>query len=222
MKLFDDFYVYLWRGNDNNSNSCLFANVLPDGKHLLVDPGHITTPSLREPALEMLAREMAVDGIELSSTGMVVLTHGHPDHVEAAVALQQQLQVPVAMHQADENMFQMMGGKVDVYLHDGTLELGKDPDSTIQVMHSPGHSPGHVTLYWPERKVLVAGDCVFYHSMGRTDFPGGSAVQMQQSLLRMSQLDIEHVVCGHPYGHPGLIQGRDEVQQNFELILQYF
>ncbi|HSW40057.1 MAG TPA: MBL fold metallo-hydrolase [Acidobacteriota bacterium] len=221
MKLFDDFYVYLWQGSDNNCNTSLFANVFPGGKHLLVDPGHIITPSFREPALETLARDMQRDGIELSSTGLVALTHGHPDHVEAAVLLQQQLKVPVAMHQADEEMFRMMGGKIDVYLQDGTLEPGSDA-VCIQVLHSPGHSPGHVTFYRPDRKALVAGDCVFYRSMGRTDFPGGSARQLQQSIQRMSQLDIEYVVCGHPYGHSGLLQGSEEVRQNFEFILRYF
>ena len=219
MKIFNNFYGYLWNGNDNNCNTCLFANVLRDGKHLIVDPGHVVTPSYQEPGLEKLARDMASDGIDISATGLVILTHGHPDHCEAAVVLQQQLHALVAMHQADAEMFEMQGGKVDFYLQDGTIELGKNVAPGIQILHSPGHSPGHITLYWPYRKVLVAGDCIFYRSTGRTDFPGGSTELLRQSIDRMSRLDIDCLLCGHPYGHPGLIRGSADVRENFEFIL---
>jgi hydroxyacylglutathione hydrolase len=221
MNLFDNFYIYLWKGKDNNCNTCLFANVLRDGKHMVVDPGHALTPSLREPALERLARDMAGDGIDFSSIGLIVLTHGHPDHCEAALVMQQQFRAPIAMHRADAEMLQQMGGRPDFFLQEGILELGKDDAAAIQVLHSPGHSPGHITLYWPHRKVLIGGDCVFYRSTGRTDFPGGSADQLRESIGRMSQLDIEHLLCGHPYGHSGLIRGKEEIRKNFELILKY-
>ena len=221
MKIFDDFYIYLWNGNDNNCNTCLFANVLPDGKHVVVDPGHYVTPSYQEPGLERLLKEMRRDGISYSSIGLVILTHGHPDHCESAIAMQQQFHALVAMHQADEEMFQMQGGKPDFYLQDGMLELGNKAVTGIQVLHSPGHSPGHIALYWPHRKILVAGDCVFYRSTGRTDFPGGSAELLRQSIQRMSRLDVEYLLCGHPYGHSGFIQGGEEIRENFELILRY-
>ena len=221
MNVFDNFHVYLWRGNDNNCNTCLLANVLNEGKHLIVDPGHVLTPSYREPGLERLTQEMKGDGVDYSSIGLVVLTHGHPDHCEAAVSIQKENHALVAMHQADEEMFQMLGGRVDIYLQDGMLELAAGKQSDLQILHSPGHSPGHVTIYWPYRKVLIAGDCIFYRSTGRTDFPGGSSDMLRDSIERLSRLDIEYILCGHPYGHPGFIQGRDDVRENFELILSY-
>lgn len=221
MELFDGFHVYLWQGNDNNCNTCLFANVLNQGKHLIVDPGHVVTPSYREPALEKLVAEMGRDGIEYASIGLVVLTHGHPDHCEAAVSIQKDAHAGVAMHPSDEEMFQMLGGRVDVYLQDGTLELAAGENFSLQVFHSPGHSPGHVMLFWPQRKVLIAGDCIFYRSTGRTDFPGGSPDLLRRSIERVAGLDIEYLLCGHPYGHPGLIQGKDAIRENFDLILNY-
>jgi len=51
--------------------------------------------------------------------------------------------------------------------------LGQD-GLKMQVMLCPGHSPGSVCLYLPDSKVLITGDVVFYMSVGRTDFPGGS------------------------------------------------
>jgi hydroxyacylglutathione hydrolase len=221
MKLFDNFHVYLWQGNDNNCNTCLFANVLNDGRHLVIDPGHVVTPSYREQGLEMLRLRLKQEGWELSSIGMVILTHGHPDHCEGAVAIQREAHALVAMHRADEEMFRMVGGKVDAYLQDGMLETAAGENCNLQVFHSPGHSPGHVMLYWPFRRVLVAGDCVFYRSTGRTDFPGGSSEMLRLSIERVAALDIDYVLCGHPYGHPGLIEGADAVRENFDLILHY-
>ena len=88
----------------------------------------------------------------------------------------------------------------------------------MDCFHSPGHSPGHITIYWPDKKVLIAGDVIFYRSTGRVDLPGGSAKTLRQSIERLSQLDIEYLLCGHPYGHPGIIRGKAAVQENFEFI----
>ncbi|MBN2241693.1 MAG: MBL fold metallo-hydrolase [Acidobacteria bacterium] len=221
MKIFDNFYIYLWQGRDNNCNACLLAGVLKGGRHLLVDPGHVRTPSYREPGLEKLAREIGRDGLDYSSVGLVIVTHGHPDHCEAAAVLQRETGALVAMHRADEEMFQMLGGRADIYLQEGTLELANGSKTGLEIFHSPGHSPGHVTIYWPSRKALIAGDCIFYRSTGRTDLPGGSHQALRDSIERMSRLDVECLLCGHPYGHPGFIRGREEVRENFELILSY-
>ena len=57
------------------------------------------------------------------------------------------------------------------WLHDGdTVQLG---NSTLQVRHCPGHTPGHVVFYSPEAKRAFVGDVLFAGSIGRTDFPGG-------------------------------------------------
>ena len=221
MNIFDNYYIYLWRGNDNNCNTCLLANVLNGGRHLIVDPGHVVTPSYREPGLQRLLQEMRNDGVDYERIGLVILTHGHPDHCEAAVSIQKETKALVAVHKSDEKMFQMLGGRVDIYLQDGTLEPAADKNSDLQILHSPGHSPGHVAIYWPYRKVLIAGDCIFFRSTGRTDFPGGSSEELRNSIERLSRLDIEYLLCGHPYGHPGFIQGRDDIRENFEIILDY-
>jgi hypothetical protein len=50
------------------------------------------------------------------------------------------------------------------------------------------------------------------------DLPGGDAGALRSSIERLSQLDIEYVLCGHPYGHPGLIEGGEEVRRNFDFL----
>ncbi len=218
MKLVSNLYAYVWRGSDNNCNSYLLADVLNDRRHLLIDPGHITTPSYRERGLDTLARNMETDGLSMQAIGLIILTHAHSDHCEAAKAIRNQKNALVALHQADEQIYAMTGAKVDLYLEEGDLVLSGEKPVTLNVYHVPGHSPGHVALYWPEQKVLIAGDVIFYRSTGRVDLPGGSAQALKQSIQRLSELDIEYLLCGHPYGHPGIVKGREQVRENFDFI----
>ncbi|MFC1982517.1 MBL fold metallo-hydrolase [Chloroflexota bacterium] len=65
-------------------NSYLFADVLNDRRHLLIDPGHIFTPSYRESGLDTLGKNMETDGLSMQAIGLIILTHAHSDHCEAA------------------------------------------------------------------------------------------------------------------------------------------
>jgi glyoxylase-like metal-dependent hydrolase (beta-lactamase superfamily II) len=66
--------------------------------------------------------------------------------------------------------------------------------------------------------VLIAGDLIFYRSTGRVDLPGGNPQALRNSIERLSRLEIDYVLCGHPYGHPGVIEGADEVRSNFDFL----
>jgi glyoxylase-like metal-dependent hydrolase (beta-lactamase superfamily II) len=124
----------------------------------------------------------------------------------------------VAIHEVEAPFYSRFGGTVDLFLGEGSLELGTESPLTLTVFHSPGHSPGHTTFYWPRERVLIAGDLIFYRSTGRVDLPGGDPEALRNSIARLSQLEIDYVLCGHPYGHPGIIEGRDEVRRNFEFL----
>jgi glyoxylase-like metal-dependent hydrolase (beta-lactamase superfamily II) len=124
----------------------------------------------------------------------------------------------VAIHEAEAGIYSQLGGKVDLFLGEGNLDLGRESPVQLEVFHSPGHSPGHTTFYWAQEKVLIAGDLIFYRSTGRVDLPGGDPRALKNSIERLSELDIEYVLCGHPYGHSGVIEGADEVRQNFEFL----
>ena len=93
MKLVSNLYAYVWRGSDNNCNTYLLADVLNDRRHLLIDPGHITTPSYGERGLDTLARNMETDGLSMGAIGLIILTHAHSDHCEAARAIRSQSNV---------------------------------------------------------------------------------------------------------------------------------
>ncbi|MFH1834093.1 MAG: MBL fold metallo-hydrolase, partial [bacterium] len=223
MKLVGNLHAYVWEGNDNNCNSYALAGVMPGGKHLLVDPGHIHTPYFREPALDRLKSSMAADGVDPGAVGLVVLTHFHPDHCEAAGVFRKESGARVAIHQDEEAFYRGFGGELDQVLKEGELELGGEERGALplQIIHSPGHSPGHITIYCPEQKALIAGDVIFYRSTGRVDLPGGSGRALKASIEKLAELQIDYLLCGHAYGHSGVIEGEQEVRENFEFLRRH-
>ena len=70
---------------------------------------------------------------------------------------------------------------VDAYWEDGQIyEVG---ELRFQVIHCPGHTPGHVVLFEPQERKVFVGDCLFAGSIGRTDLPGGSSEQLMDSIM---------------------------------------
>ena len=155
----------------------------------VIDPGD--EPELIQEALEK-------EGVEVR---YLLLTHGHYDHTTAVPALHRVYpQADIYIHQADANgagstLFPLAGEVDDLKLYDegDVIRLG---DHEIQVLHTPGHSPGSVTLKVED--VLFTGDTLFAGSCGRTDLRGGSYEQIMQSLKRLGELKGDFHVCpGH-------------------------
>ncbi|MBS1175135.1 MAG: beta-lactamase protein [Burkholderiaceae bacterium] len=123
------------------------------------------------------------------------LTHGHVDHASGAPELADALQteygldVPMPIigpHEADQYWIDDLAARARVYgfsgnarsfvptryLQDGdVLHIGTE---TVQVLHCPGHTPGHVVFYHANMRLAWVGDVLFAGSIGRTDFPGGN------------------------------------------------
>lgn len=219
MKLTDNLYAYVWEGNDNNCNSYIFANVLQGNKHIIIDPGHIITPYLREPAYDMLVKRINQDGLTTDDIGVVLLTHAHPDHFESAKKFKAESKSLIAMYSTEEKIFQMFGGsKVDLSLKQGELRPKDGFQENLEIIHTPGHSPGHISVYWPAKKALAVGDVIFYHNTGRVDLPGGDPEQLKSSIEQLSKLDVEYLLCGHPYDNPGVIHGKAAIKENFDFL----
>lgn len=158
-------------------------------KTAVIDPG--------EDADRILAALREED----SQVEYILLTHGHYDHTTAVPELHAALpQARIYIHQADANgagskLFPLASQVEDLLLYDegDTLALG---GLTIQVLHTPGHSPGSVTLQVED--ALFSGDTLFAGSCGRTDLAGGSYDQMMASLKRLGELEGEfRVLPGH-------------------------
>ncbi len=221
MKLTDNLFAYVWQGNDNNCNSYLFANTLGT-KHILIDPGHIVTPFFKEAGFDRLVNGIEKDGLKLEDIGLVFITHAHPDHIEAARSFKQKYGAKIAIHKLEETAFRMFkAGVVDITLTEGNLKIDNLVTEPLEVIHTPGHSAGEVSLYWPAKKALAVGDVIFYHNTGRVDLPGGDPDLLKASIARLSKLDVEYLLCGHPYQNPGVISGKEKVKENFDFLLNY-
>lgn len=239
MRVVGDFYAYLWPGltmaelqtYGNNCNSYLVANALPGNKHVLVDPGMVVNEA-RKDCLSRLVAEMQRDGIKIEDTGLIINTHAHPDHYGASEEVRKRSGALVTIGREEDEFLKLMGGEMatvlkqmgfdapeltpDFYLTEGELRLGQN--MAASVLLTPGHSKGHMSIYWPDARVFMGGDLIFYGSTGRVDIPGGSAEMLKQSIERVALLDIEYLLTGHQYGSPGIIEGKEQIARNFDII----
>lgn len=148
----------------------------------VVDPGGDI-----ESVLERARRE----GLTLTK---ILVTHGHLDHAGATLDLAEKLSLPIEGPHRDDSFWiegfaaqsQMFGFPPcrpfvpDRWLeHGDTVSLGH---VTLQVLHCPGHTPGHVVFYDPHSKLAQVGDVLFAGSIGRTDFPRGNHQQLIDSI----------------------------------------
>lgn len=153
----------------------------------------------------------------LTETGatpvMLVLTHTHWDHIGDAEAIRVRYGIPLAVHPLDRGRLDDPGDTpvpippagVDRELAEGDeLKLG---EQTLVVMHTPGHSPGQVSLYLAAANLLLGGDTLFPNGYGRTDIPGASEKDTIATIRRLLDLPDEVTVLpGH--GEPTTI-GRE-------------
>ena len=139
----------------------------------VVDPGGDL------PLIQQAADEQGV------SIKQILLTHAHIDHAGGTKTLSDQLDVPIVGPQKEDQFWidslpsqsQMFGFPQAAsftptrWLEDGDkVEVG---NCTLDVIHAPGHTPGHVVFFHPESKLAIVGDVLFQGSIGRTDFPKG-------------------------------------------------
>lgn len=169
---------------DEASRECVFIDPGEEGRRLL--------DALRESGATLKA---------------IWLTHAHLDHVGAVAAIKRAFDVPIYLHPLDRGLYDRADRQAAAYglpfeqppapdreLAEGdTLTVGS---FTFDVMHVPGHAPGHVIFHRDD--VAFVGDLVFAGSIGRTDLPGSNPQDMTESLERISTLSPELVLLpGH-------------------------
>ena len=152
------------------------------GKAAVVDPGG---------DIERILAAVEEAGAEVEK---ILVTHGHVDHVGATAELARRLNLPIEGPQQEDKFWidelpdqarQFGFGQSESFeptrwLEDGdTVQVG---DETLQVIHAPGHTPGHVVFYHPRDRLAVVGDVLFQGSIGRTDFPRGNFQDLMHSI----------------------------------------
>jgi hydroxyacylglutathione hydrolase len=178
--------------------NCHIARLDGAGRAIVIDPGD-EAPRLLE----------AIDKLELD-VAAILLTHTHFDHVGAVAPLARatgaevwcpEIEVPVL---ADIMRFVPWPGfgPFESYAADHTVAGGEQLDLAgfaIDVLFTPGHSPGHVTYSIPAEQAIFSGDVLFEGSVGRVDLPGGDGPTLMQSLATLVETlpDETAVYPGH-------------------------
>ena len=217
MQIFDNLHAFLWQSMTTNNCNTFFI----DGPaRILIDPGH-------SHLFDHVQDGLLEQGRGLEDVDLIICTHAHPDHMEA-VQLFQGMPARITMHQREwqslKDMERYISASFSVsldklapefFLNEGEFSIqGMD----FRVYYTPGHTQGSLSLYWPDYKVLFSGDLIFKGGIGRTDLPGGDGSLLKASILQLAELDIEWVMTGHG----DIIQGADEVKENFEHLQQFW
>jgi glyoxylase-like metal-dependent hydrolase (beta-lactamase superfamily II) len=170
----------------NDLRECSYILWDETGESVIVDPGCYTESE----------QERLVKFIEQNNLKPVKLlnTHGHFDHIMGNAFVTTKWQIPSYIHKEDKHHLlrakqytEMFGYKIEQPPVD-TIDLEDEANvnfgnSTLRVIHTPGHSKGGVSLVSDDDKFVITGDSLFAGSIGRTDLPGGDYDVLMDSLL---------------------------------------
>jgi hydroxyacylglutathione hydrolase len=194
------------------STNCFVVHCRETREAAIIDPG-FGNQSEAEEAVSFI-RDLQLH------LKFILNTHGHPDHTCGNGFIRNRFHVPICIHENDAYMlgesgratvnyfgYSCLSPSADTLLSEGSyVRFG---DVTLRVMHTPGHSFGSIVLVG-ETEVFT-GDALFAGSIGRTDFPGSSDREMQDSLKKLLRLQDYFVV--YP-GHGPVTSIGDEKRVN--------
>ncbi len=155
----------------------------------------------------------ALERFGIGEVSRIVLTHAHPDHAGNAAALQLATGASIELHRRDAELSNRLpfALQVDNYLEDEhRISVGQ---YTFEVIETPGHAPGHVSLFEPSLRALFAGDLMSGNGTVAVVPPRGSMGDYLRSLRRVATLPIDIVYPGHG---PEIENGGERVRQYIE------
>ncbi|XOB40954.1 MAG: MBL fold metallo-hydrolase [Candidatus Nealsonbacteria bacterium] len=130
-----------------------------------------------------------------ASPKQIIITHCHPDHILAVPEVKKQTNAKILIHEKEK---QFNNCQADEFLKEkDKIKIG---NVLLEVIHTPGHTPGGICLLG--NNFIFTGDTLFENGYGRTDLPGGSDEQMQNSLKRLSALLKPNMMIYPGHGEP--------------------
>uniref|UniRef100_UPI003217413A MBL fold metallo-hydrolase n=1 Tax=uncultured Draconibacterium sp. TaxID=1573823 RepID=UPI003217413A len=172
------------------------------GECIFIDPGFFYSEEKDE--IRSYIAENKLNPVKITNT------HCHFDHIMGVEFIREEYGVSLHAHADDafwieraEDQAKRFGFEiepvrpVDAFLHEN--ENIKFGNSELEVIHIPGHTPGHVVFYNREAEILIGGDVLFYGSIGRTDLPGGNHNDLISNIKNklFGLPDNTKVYCGH-------------------------
>jgi glyoxylase-like metal-dependent hydrolase (beta-lactamase superfamily II) len=187
---------------------------------LIIDPGFAQHESAR--VLNEIGRYNA-------RVKYVIDTHGHADHVSGNMKIRESTKAQIAIHYEDaeiltdprRNLSEILGVRVNSPPPDRMLREGdkiKVGSLKFEVIHTPGHTPGSISLYSKSENIVFTGDTLFAGSIGRTDLPGASLRNLISSIKSKLLIMPDETVVYPGHGEATTI-GRERMLNPFlELI----
>lgn len=183
------------------------------GEAIVIDPGD---------NIEEIAKVLDRHGLKVKA---IVITHAHIDHIGGAAKLKARTGAPVYLNHNDQELYDHLEmqatwlgmetparTKIDVEAREGeSLRLG---DADFNIIHTPGHTQGSISLWIPAENKLIAGDTLFRDSIGRTDLPGGDGRQILRS-IHTKLLTLPETAAVVPGHGPGTTIGREKERNPF-------
>ena len=190
-----------------------FFLVLENQSATLIDTGG-------KDKIENIRAKFEKTGYDLSRLQRIIITHSHFDHTGSLAELKRATEALVLAHEAEvpyltqqarlprpagpvgfmfgllQPFFRTPGAEVDVILHDGDLLEG----TGLKVIHTPGHTPGHICLYHPAAKALFTGDSIVNRKgrlQGPVHFFSSDIFEARRSVGRLAELEIETIYFAH-------------------------
>ena len=203
VKISENIYAMVW--TDYRRNNCN-TYLITGRPNIIIDPGH-------RQLFHHVRESLAELGLTPADIGVVLVTHAHPDHFEAARSFGED--TLFGMGALEYSLVRQAGylavPEADFLLQPGVMTLG---DSSFQVLLSPGHSPGSICFYEEKNGALFCGDVVFENGIGRTDLPGGSGRELKESIIMLARLGASSLLSGHG----NVVTGKEAVAANFKSV----
>lgn len=176
---------------------------------LVTDAGHAVAI---DPAADASLYEQALEQTGAKLTH-ILCTHGHYDHVGAVKQLKEKWGCKVYLDPTDAkgNSSLPMTESDSGYVDGGEIKVD---ELTFKTWHTPGHTPGSWVILCGD--MFFTGDTLFHGSIGRTDLPGGSMMQMEESLQKLLELPVPDRARVLP-GHEAFSTMADEKRHNYYL-----
>ena len=199
------------------NNSPYDANAYLVNGTILIDVGMDSSDIISE-----LGKHITLDDLEI-----IILTHCHYDHSGGASGVARATGAKIAVHKNDASLLgnpeasasRLFGKKAPIIVPDILLG-GDEKFGDLEIIHTPGHTPGGICLYDPISKILFSGDTVFQDgSFGRTDLYGGDSSQLIGSIKKLTLLDVKIMYPGH--GEIVMNNANDQIKLSLLMASQY-
>jgi glyoxylase-like metal-dependent hydrolase (beta-lactamase superfamily II) len=199
------------------NNSPYDANAYLVNGIILIDVGMDSSEIIPE-----LEKHIVLDDLE-----MIILTHCHYDHSGGAGGVASATGAKIAVHKNDAPLLgnpdasasRLFGKKAPIIVPD-ILLAGGERFGELEIIHTPGHTPGGICIYDPISKTLFSGDTVFQDgSFGRTDLYGGNSSQLTGSIRKLTLLDVNIMYPGH--GEIVMNNANEQIKLSLLMASQY-